>query len=437
MMDSAIGDMVRNAEPCCWINGARRSWDAETETVDTEVRSADDRLRRAAPLIGAMFPQVNDIAEPLRSPLLNVDRLQASFGVTPEEGRWLIKADHLLPIAGSIKARGGFHEVIAFAERLAIRHGLLPDGGDLTILAGEEARTLFARYTVAVGSTGNLGMSIGLAANALGFRAEVHMSHDAKAWKKDRLRRHGVTVIEHRGDYASAVAAGRAMADSDPLVHFVDDEHSLDLFAGYAAAAPELKAQLQAQDIVVDADHPLFVYVPCGVGGAPGGITYGLKQQYGDNVHCLFAEPVQAPCMLVQMLAGPGRLMSVYDLGLNNRTIADGLAVGQASPLVAPLMATRLDGIYTLSDSQLIGLVQRAHATEQLRLEPSAAAGIAGPLEITRTPTGRAYLADTGLGEKLSHSTHIIWTTGGALLPDEDFSDLLQSEGADLSLPAS
>lgn len=39
--------------------------------------------------------------------------------------------------------------------------------------------------------------------------------------------------------------------------------------------------------IAVDNEHPLVVYLPCGVGGAPGGICYGLKEIYGDNARLL------------------------------------------------------------------------------------------------------------------------------------------------------
>lgn len=152
------------------------------------------------------------------------------------------------------------------------------------------------------------------------------------------------------------------------------------LFLGYAAAARPLAAQLEEAGRIVDAGHQLFVYLPCGVGGAPGGITYGLKALFGPHVHCFFAEPVASPCMLVQLAAGHGEQVSVYDIGLDNRTDADGLAVGQASPLVSPLMAAQLSGVFTVSDAQLYRQLLRVKQTMDIDLEPSAAAAVNGPV---------------------------------------------------------
>src|SRR5690606_18086859 len=97
------------------------------------------------------------------------------------------KCDHALKATGSIKARGGVYEVVQHAESVALAHGLIGQGDDLSSLAGPEARALFSTRRLLVGSTGNLGFSVGLAGRRLGFEVEVHMSRDAKEWKKARL----------------------------------------------------------------------------------------------------------------------------------------------------------------------------------------------------------------------------------------------------------
>jgi D-serine dehydratase len=431
---------LKRGEPVLWTAPASRQTGLPAAGVgisQLDVKAAVARWRRFAPLLARLFPELQAQGGVIESELLPVPRLQSALHIPQDFGTLLVKADHSLPVAGSVKARGGIHEVLEHAEALALRHGLLTPDGDYRVLAEAQARALFARHQVAVGSTGNLGLAIGVMAAALGFRAVVHMSADAKDWKKARLRARGVEVVEHAGDYAEAVAAGRRAAQADPACHFVDDERSRSLFLGYAAAAPHLARQLTALGRRVDAQHPLFVYLPCGVGGAPGGIAFGLAQLFGPHVHCFFAEPTRSPCFLLQMLAGTpgfeflGEHPSVYDVGLDNRTEADGLAVPRASELAAAAAGPLLGGVYTVEDEALFGLLQAAAASEELRIEPSAAAGFAGPAMLRGTAAGQDYLDRHGLRPHLPASTHIAWTTGGLFVPQEEYARFLaRGQGA-------
>ncbi len=417
-----------------WCNPARTDIPATVQAAGelhislADVEAAQARFRRFAPLLPALFPELAETAGVIESPLLAVPAMQEGLGLAPVQGRLWVKADHSLPVAGSIKARGGIHEVLEFAESLALRHGLIgpaSDGPeDYLALARPAARELFERYQVAVGSTGNLGLSIGVMASALGFRAAVHMSSDAKEWKKARLRNRGVEVVEHAGDYEEAVAAGRRQAQQDEFTYFVDDERSLSLLLGYSAAALHLREQLAAQDIRVDATHPLFVYLPCGVGGAPAGIAFGLRLLFGPHVHCFFAEPTQSPCFLVQMMADGGN-PSVYDVGLSNRTEADGLAVPRASELAAAVMRPLLSGVFTVADDTLFAHLALAWRMQGLRIEPSAAAGFSGPRMLCESAAGRGYLARHQLQAVMPQATHLVWTTGGLFVPQAEYQGFL------------
>lgn len=397
--------------------------EVRTDLTMADIDDAEARLARFAPFLMERFPELRETGGVIESALVPVpalkDRLNQRYGAGLA-GTLLLKQDSHLAVAGSVKARGGIYEVLKHTEDLALEHGLLSGyEDDYRKLASPEARAFFSRFTVQVGSTGNLGLSIGVTGAAVGFRAVVHMSADARQWKKDKLRAHGVTVVEYAADYGKAVEEGRALSDADPMSYFVDDENSADLFLGYAVAARRLKGQLEALAVPVDEDHPLFVTIPCGVGGAPGGLTFGLKQLFGDHVHCFFAEPTQAPCMLLGMATGLHNQIAVQDVGLTGLTHADGLAVGRPSGFVGRVMEPYLSGEVTLRDRRIYDYMRDLWETEDVFIEPSACAAMQGPVLLGTTEEGKAYLSAHGLTEKMENAAHILWATGGSMVPED------------------
>lgn len=393
-----------------------------------DIQDASQRLKRFAPYLAKAFPETaktNGIIESEVVPISEMQSVLEREYDTQIQGRLLLKKDSHLPISGSIKARGGIYEVLTHAEKLAIEAGLLTESDDYSKLLNEEFRDFFKRFSIAVGSTGNLGMSIGIMSAKLGFSVSVHMSADARAWKKNRLRALGVNVIEYAQDYGVAVAQGRKEAENDPTCFFIDDENSQTLFLGYSVAGERLKKQFDEKGIVVDAQHPLFVYLPCGVGGGPGGVAFGLKMAFGDNVHCIFAEPTHSPCMMLGVHTGLHDAISVQDIGIDNITAADGLAVGRASGFVGRAMERLLDGYLTISDERMYRLLGQLNEAENIQLEPSALAGMIGPIVVTKSVEYRARMQfdDTVMG----NATHLVWATGGGMVPAEEMDSYLKN----------
>lgn len=387
----------------------------------SDIQKASERLKRFAPYLAKAFPETAVSHGIIESDLVRIDRMQqvleAHYATAILGNVWLKKDSHL-PISGSIKARGGIYEVLCHAERLALQAGLLNQNDDYSVLLSERFREYFSHYRIAVGSTGNLGLSIGIMSAKLGFSVTVHMSADAREWKKNTLRDHGVTVVEYQQDYSVAVEQGRKVAQNDGNCFFIDDENSTTLFLGYAVAGERLKQQCDELGIHVDAEHPLFVYLPCGVGGGPGGVAFGLKMAFGDHVHCIFAEPTDSPCMLLGVYSGLHDDICVQDIGLDNRTAADGLAVGRASGFVGRAMERLVDGYFTISDEHMFQLLGQVYHAENIALEPSAVAGMLGPLKVNQA---NAYLKRIGLNTRMmQNANHIVWATGGGMVPEQE-----------------
>ncbi len=414
-----IIDNLMSCKPVFWANKNLDSADKvlpELSLTLEDMVDAEKRLQRFAPLISVLFPETADNGGLIESELVRIENMKNSIQKIYRQdfqGELMLKCDNYLPVAGSIKARGGIYEVLKHAEDLAIKHGFISVGDDYSRLGSPEFKEFFGKFSLAVGSTGNLGLSIGIMGSALGFNVTVHMSADAKEWKKSLLRGRGVNVIEYSSDYSKAVEEGRRQSQQDPNSYFVDDEHSKSLFLGYSVAAFRLKKQLDALGTKVDGNHPLLVYVPCGVGGAPGGICFGLKHVFGDNAHVFFAEPTHSPCMLLGLATGENEKLSVQDFGIDNITDADGLAVGRPSGFVGNMVGRLLSGIYTVEDNELYKLLAMMKDEENIKIEPSATPGLLGPLQ------AEAYINANLPEVSMKNATHIAWATGGLFVPED------------------
>ncbi|MEH7123235.1 D-serine ammonia-lyase [Bacillus sp. JJ1773] len=406
-----------------WTNPKYKSIAEPSSMTMEDVIDAEERLARFAPYIAKVFPETAKEKGFIESPLFPIPKMKTrleEFYQHVLPGNLFLKGDSHLPISGSIKARGGIYEVLKYAEELALAHELLSLEDDYSILAEQKYKDFFSGYSIAVGSTGNLGLSIGIMSAKLGFKVFVHMSADAKQWKKDLLREKGVVVVEHASDFSEAVAQGRKQANEDPNMYFVDDESSKHLFLGYSVAAIRLKKQLEDKNIKVDEEHPLFVYLPCGVGGGPGGVTFGLKLIFGDNVHCFFVEPTHSPCMLLGLMTGLHDKVAVQDFGIDNKTEADGLAVGRPSEFIGKTIENKISGISTVEDEKLFSCLTLLADTEGIFLEPSALAGFSTYIELLHSETGKAYTEKNQLQSNLNNAVHIVWGTGGSMVPEKE-----------------
>jgi len=427
---------IADRKETVWINDKYLPFDmvdavCQLVVSDEDIADAEERLHRFAPYIRKCFPETEADGGLIESPLKEIPAMkQALIDTYGAEipGRLLLKLDSHLPIAGSVKARGGIYEVLKHAEDLALEAGLIKEGDSYERFADPDMKEFFGRYTVQVGSTGNLGLSIGIMSAFLGFRVKVHMSADARQWKKDMLRGKGVEVIEYDDDYSAAVLEGRRQSDMDPSSYFVDDEYSVPLFLGYAVAAGRLKAQMADMGITVDEDHPLIVYVPCGVGGAPGGVCYGLKRIFRDDVNVFFVEPTLFPSVLLGMATDKYNEVNVNDFGLCEMSAADGLACASPSGFVVRIDRNLLSGDFTVEDDVLFDYMRMLKKEEDVFIEPSSCAAFEGPVNMYKLDAAKEYLSRHGLeGEKIKNATQICWATGGRLVPAEIWDEYMNT----------
>ena len=121
--------------------------------------------------------------------------------------------------------------------------------------------------------------------------------------------------------------------------------------------------------------------------------------------------------MLLGMASGRHEDICVQDIGLSGQTIADGLAVSRPSGFVCDMMESLMSGAYTVADDALAPYQKKLEELEGIFLEPSACAGFKGLASIEAASDWASYLRENNLEDYMSQATHVVWATGGGLMP--------------------
>jgi threonine dehydratase len=284
----------------------------------------------------------------------------------PEE-RTFLKAESLQPI-GAFKLRGAY---VAIAS--------LPD----------DAR----RRGVITYSSGNHAQGVARAARLLGIGAVVVMPSDAPAIKVERVAADGAEIVvvgtasDERQARAEAIAAERGLAIIPPF----DDDR---IIAGQGTVGLE---------IVEERPDVALVLVPVGGGGLASGVAAAVKALAPD-ARVVGIEPELAADARDSLAQGRIVRWSAADV---SRTIADGTRTQSLGGRTFVHLRALLDGIVTVSESEIAAGVRLAAERARIVAEPSGALVVAA----------LAFHADE-LGLPLGDGATVGIVSGGNVDPD-------------------
>src|SRR6266498_1121295 len=215
---------------------------------------------------------------------------------------------------------------------------------------------LSSKNIVAV-SSGNHGMAVAYSSRLLGKNCTVILPETAIQEKVDTIIEYGAEAIKY-GKYTidrDAKAKEIISKTGATLVHPFNDP---DIIAGQGTCGLEIANQLDDFDSII---------VPVGGGGLISGISTAIKS-LKPEAKVYGVEPEGAPKLQAALKA---RKVVTFD---SPKSIADGLIPSAVGELTLEACKRHVDGVYNVSDDEILAamklLVREAHVFP----EPSGAA---------------------------------------------------------------
>jgi threonine dehydratase len=216
---------------------------------------------------------------------------------------------------------------------------------------------------VIAASAGNHAQGVALSASKFGIKAVIVMPESTPLTKVNGVKHYGAEVILAGTNYDEAYAYAKSYGEKNSLtfVHpFEDDE----VMAGQGTLA------LDILDGCVDLDA---VVIPVGGGGLISGMACAFKS-INPKIEVIGVSAKGAPA-----------LKNSFDLktpvdSLSVRTIADGIAVRDTSPITLGYMLDSVDKFISVDDEEIASAILFLLEKQKLVVEGAGAVGVAALL---------------------------------------------------------
>jgi cysteine synthase B len=166
--------------------------------------------------------------------------------------------------------------------------GSIKDRVARALIADAEAQgAIWPGQTILEPTSGNTGISLALVCSRKGYRLKAVLPDNATPERRQLLQTYGAEIVCSPGadGLAGALALARELARDDPSCHLPDHCASrANALAHYDGTAPE----------ILDEREEISAFVAgLGTGGTLTGVGRRLREELGDGVQIVAAEPVR------------------------------------------------------------------------------------------------------------------------------------------------
>ena len=216
---------------------------------------------------------------------------------------------------------------------------------------------------VVAASAGNHAQGVALSASLFDIKAVIVMPESTPLTKINGVKHYGAEVILAGSNYdeAYAYALEYGAKNSLTFVHPFEDE---EVIAGQGTVGLEILQKCQDLDAVI---------VPIGGGGLIAGVATAIKES-NPNIEVIGVSASGAPAFKESYeLKKPVDSTSV-------RTIADGIAVRDTSPVTLEYAIENVDKIVSVDDEEIASAILYLLEKQKLVVEGAGAVGVAALL---------------------------------------------------------